>query len=91
MTFEFDFSDELKEIINALNYKDKKTAERINKKVKEIINCDLQTINHYKNLRYDLKDRKRVHIGHFVLTFKVYKEKNYIFFVDFLHHDDIYK
>ncbi|MBI4154874.1 hypothetical protein HY498_02195 [Candidatus Woesearchaeota archaeon] len=43
------------------------------------------------NLRYSLKDEKRVHIGHFVLTFKFFKEENKIEFLDFDHHDNIYK
>ncbi|MFA5382749.1 MAG: hypothetical protein WC356_06260 [Candidatus Micrarchaeia archaeon] len=90
MAFEFDLSEELKEILYVLNNRDKKLAERINKKIKEIINCDLNSVNHYQNLKYEFKDRKRVHIGHFVLTFKIYKEKNFILFINFSHHDEIY-
>ena len=37
-----------------------------------------------------MKDRKRVHIGHFVLVFKFIKEENKIKFMDFDHHDVIY-
>lgn len=38
-----------------------------------------------------MKYLKRVHIDtHFVLTFNVNKEKNFILFVDFDHHDNIY-
>ncbi|MBU0760810.1 MAG: hypothetical protein KJ858_03910 [Nanoarchaeota archaeon] len=45
-----------------------------------------------KNLRYDLSEFKRVHIEkHFVLTFKVSIRDNFILFVDFDHHDNIYK
>ncbi|MEK6823481.1 MAG: hypothetical protein AABY06_00450, partial [Nanoarchaeota archaeon] len=69
--FDFDLSDELKIILKKLAKKDKKKVEIINKKIKEIINCDKISINHYKNLRYDLKEFKRVHIDNsFVLTFK---------------------
>ncbi len=38
-----------------------------------------------------MSERKRVHIGHFVLVFKFMKEKKTIVFVDFDHHDNIYK
>jgi len=38
-----------------------------------------------------LKDKKRVHIGHFVLVFKFNKTENLIEFDDFEHHDIIYK
>ena len=89
--FDFDISDELKIIIKKLSKKDKKRVEIINKKIKEIINCDHTSINHYKNLRYDLKEFKRVHIdNNFVLTFKVDLTNNFILFVDFDHHDKIY-
>lgn len=89
--FDFDLSDELKLKIRKLLKKDRKKAEIINKKIKEIISCNSSTIEHYKNLRHDLKEYKRVHIDtHFVLTFHVDKQKNFILFVDFAHHDDVY-
>jgi len=89
--FDFDLSDELKYKIKKLVKKDKKRVEIINKKIKEIIKCDSVSINHYKNLRHDLKELKRVHIDRsFVLTFNVDLQKNFILFVDFDHHDRIY-
>lgn len=89
--FNFDVSDELKFIIKKLSKKDKKKVEIINKKIKQIINCDEESINHYKNLRHDLKEFKRVHIdNHFVLTFKVDLKNNFILFTDFNHHNNIY-
>lgn len=89
--FNFGFSDKLKLIISKLAKKDKKKVEIINKKIKEIINNDSETISRYKNLRQDLSDLKRVHIDkHFVLTFKVDIVNNFILFWDFDHHDNIY-
>jgi len=90
--FEFDLTDNLKLIIKKLLKKDKKKVEIINKKIKEIISSSNDSINHYKNLRHDLKEFKRVHIDKsFVLTFKVDMSTNFILFVDFDHHDNIYK
>lgn len=90
--FNFNLSDELKLIIKKLTKKDKKKVEIINKKIKEIINSDQQSIQHYKNLRQNLKDYKRVRIDKsFVLVFKVDISNNFILFVDFDHHDKIYK
>lgn len=90
--FDFDLSDELKLKIRKLVKKDKKRVEIINKKIKEIINSDAETIERYKNLRHDLKEFKRVHIDkHFVLTFKVNKADKFIRFEDFDHHDRIYR
>lgn len=91
LMFKYTFSDKLKLIIKKLVKKDKKTAEIIYKKVKEIINNDSETIGRYKNLRHDLSYLKRVHVGKsFVLTFKVDIANNFILFWDFDHHDAVY-
>ena len=79
----------LRRILNKLSKKDKNLYEQLIKKINEIVNS--LDIEHYKNLRYDMKDKKRVHIGHFVLAFKYIKEENKIIFLDFDHHDNIYK
>ena len=69
--------------------KDKPLYEQTMKKIGEIINST--DIEHYKNLRYDLKELKRVHIGNHVLTFEYNKKEDKILFKDFDHHDNIYK
>jgi YafQ family addiction module toxin component len=90
--FNFDLTDELKAIIEKLSKKDKKRVEIINKKIKQIVNSDQTFIEHYKNLKYDLREFKGVHIdSSFVLVFRVNIPKNFILFVDFDHHDRIYK
>ncbi len=89
--FDFDLSDELKLIIRKLTTKDRKKVEIINKKIKEIVNCDAVAIEHYENLKHGMSDYKRIHIDKsFVLTFKVDKSRNFILFVDFDHHDGVY-
>jgi len=88
--FDFDLTDELKFKISKL--KNYKQVEIFYKKIKQIIACDENSINHYKNLRHELKDYKRVHVDKsFALTFKVNLNKNLILFTDFDHHDRIYK
>ena len=90
--FEFDLSDELKSKIAKLAKRSPKTVVAINKKIKQIINNDFETIDRYKNLKYELKDKKRVHtLTSFVLTFSVRKDENFILFIDFDHHDNIYR
>lgn len=92
MPLEYDFTEKLKSIIEKLKRKDPKRTGIIYKKVKQIINSDEAIIEHYKNLRYDLKDEKRVHIDKsFVLTFKYDKKRKFVLFLDFDHHDNIYK
>ena len=90
--FHFDISDELKVLMRKISKKDKLRVIILNKKIKEVLNNDSISIDRYKNCRYDLKEYKRVHIDKsFVLLFKVYKEKNMIYFWRLRHHDNIYK
>ena len=90
--FDYDISDELKFKIKKLVKKDKKRADILQKKIKQIINSNEESINHYKNLKHDLRKFKRVHIDRsFVLTFNVDLKNNFILFIDFNHHDTIYK
>jgi len=89
--FSFDLTDELKIKIKILVKKDKEKIEIINKKIKQIINNDSETIQRYKNLRNDFSDYKRVHIDKsFVLIFKVDIKNNFVLFIDFDHHDKVY-
>ena len=89
MPYSFDYSEKLKKILKKLSKKDKQLYEQVLKKINEIINS--YNIESYKNLRHNLKDFKRVHVGHFVLVFKFDKSINKIFFEDFDHHDNIYE
>ena len=79
----------LQSIMTKLFKKDPKTRERIIKKIHEIISSE--NVEHYKNLRHELKDFKRVQIGEKVLVFKFDKNNNLISFEDFDHHDKIYR
>ena len=92
MVLSYDFSDELKVILKKLFKKDKRRYEILMKKIDNILSFNENEIGHFKNLRHDLKDEKRVHVDKsFVLTFKYIKEKNFILFLDYDHHDNIYK
>ncbi len=91
MTFTFDLSEALSDTLVKLLKKDKVRAEIINKKIKEIISQDEISIQHYKNLRHDMSDYKRVHIDKsFVLLFSVMIKEKHIIFERVAHHDDIY-
>lgn len=78
----------LQKVLNKLFKKDRSLYEQVMKKIEEVINSS--DIEHYKNLRHNMSDRKRVQVGHFVLVFKFIKQENRIIFVDFDHHDNIY-
>lgn len=86
--YQHEISLSLQKVLNKLFGKDRKTYEQVLEKIEEIINSP--DVEHYKNLRYTFKDRKRVHVGHFVLVFKLDKENNRIIFLDFDHHDSVY-
>ena len=45
----------------------------------------------YKDLHYSMKGINRVHIGHFVLTFRIDNHSKIIYFEDYDHHDNIYR
>ena len=87
--YNFKLSKELERVLDKLIKKDKELYEQVLKKIDEVINSS--DIEHYKNLKYDFKDRKRAHVGHFVLTFTFDKQTNLILFQDFEHHDNIYR
>ena len=85
----FKVSQKLDDILTKLSKKDKQLYDRTLAKINEIVNG--YSIEHYKNLKYNMKDSKRVHIGHFVLVFQFDKGSNEINFDDFDHHDNIYQ
>jgi YafQ family addiction module toxin component len=87
--YNYEISEKLQEKMIKLSKKDKHLYEKLLKKIQEIINSF--SLEHYKNLRHDMKNSKRVHIGHFVLIFQFDKQSNKIKFDDFDHHDNIYK
>ena len=91
MPLDHDFSEELKAKLIKIFKKDKRRYEIIMNKIAQVCASDEITIEHYKNLRHLMSDRKRVHIDKsFVLTFKYDKAKKFVFFHDFDHHDNIY-
>lgn len=82
---EFEFSKEFDKKISKLKGKE---AKNLFNKIEEILNCE--DINHYKNLKHSLKSYKRVHVNtSFVILFQ--DQRGLIFFVDYQHHDKIYK
>ena len=87
--YNFDVSENLEKILFKLSKKDKALYNQILKKIDEVIHSE--DVDHYKNLRYNMKNSKRIHIGSYVLIFQHIKEKNLILFDDFDHHDTIYK
>ncbi len=92
MPFDFDLSNELRAVLEKASKKNSALAKSVFKKIEQITQLnDETTIDHYKNLRHGLSDYKRVHVGNFVLMFKVYKKEKVILFDRLEHHDDAYR
>ena len=81
-------SKELDRILKKLQKKNKQLYENLFNKMNEVLNNP--DIEHYKNLKHNLKEYKRVHIGSFVLLFKYDNQNDFVYFTDFDHHDKIY-
>lgn len=74
--------------LGKLKSKNPSLFKAVQKKINQIAFCDERSIDHFKNLKGCISGLKRVHVGSFVLTFQVKKEK--VVFFDFDHHDRIY-
>ena len=82
------YSGELIKTLKKLKKKDPMHYLQLRKKMDEILRNPL---HEYKNLRYDMKEFKRIHIGHFVLAFRVDSANQIIYFEDYDHHDKMYR
>ncbi|MEA3229360.1 MAG: addiction module toxin RelE [archaeon] len=88
MNFRAVISDELEKTLAVLKKKDKSTFINVKKKICRITACDSVVIDHFKNLKGDMSNLKRVHVGSFVLVFRIVQDV--IVFESFKHHDKSY-
>jgi len=89
MSFDFELSEDLERTLDKLASRDKSLAVALRKKIDQIISLDERGIEHFKNLQGGMSHLKRVHVGSFILTFRVSGKK--VIFERFAHHDDIYR
>lgn len=78
----------IKDSLDKIKRRDPALFQAVQKKINQIASLDKSIIAHFKNLRADLKDYKRVHVGSFVLMFKV--EGDALIFAKLCHHDEAY-
>ena len=82
---DFDFEKKFYKKVSKL--KEKEIFNLLDKVV-EILSAE--DFSHYKNLRYDLKKYRRVYVNKsYVIIF--YDANKKVYFVDYDHHDKIYK
>jgi mRNA-degrading endonuclease RelE of RelBE toxin-antitoxin system len=75
--------------LGKLQRKNSSLYNKIVLKMNEVLSTP--DLSHYKNLKYNLKNCKRVHVGSYVFTFQYILVRNHVFFDDVDHHDKIYK
>lgn len=85
--YSFEIKDELEKTLRKLAKRDNQLYEAVTKKILQI--AENPAIG--KPLRNVLKGKKRVHIGHFVLIFSVDDKERKVTFLEFDHHDNVYK
>ncbi len=86
----YEIKPELEKTLSKLKKKDPVSFRSLTNKIKEIVNSP--DPDHYKPLRYDMKNKKRVHpTSSYVLVFEYDKQRQCIYFLDYDHHDNIYK
>ena len=81
------YSEEITKKLVKLKKKDPAHYAHIRKKMDAILTDPAHS---YKFLTHDLKGLQRVHLGHFVLIFKIDHENKNISFEDYDHHDKVY-
>lgn len=81
------YSAEITKKLAKLKKKDPEHYLIVRKKIDWILN---NPQHEYKYLHYSMKGLQRVHIGHFVLVFRIYHDNKTISFEDYDHHDKIY-
>ena len=82
------YSKEITKELAKLKKKGPLEYSQVRKKMDSIL---ADPINDYKFLTHDMKGFNRVHLGHFVLVFRINHQNKTVSFEDYDHHDVIYK
>ena len=89
MSFKIVIADDLKPVFAKLRMKDKARFIAVENKILQISECDVISIQHFKNLRGSMSRLKRVHVGSFVLIFRI--KGCTIIFEKITPHDSAYR
>jgi len=76
----------LDKVFSKLSKKDKLQFEAINKKIQQI----RESPYHFKPLKKPMQNKRRVHIGSFVLIYSIDEKNKTIILEDYDHHNKIY-
>jgi YafQ family addiction module toxin component len=86
--YELEIKPEADKIFKKLVSRDKEQLLKIDSKIRELLNNPEHA---QKFLNGALKGFNRVHIGHFVLIYKINDEKKIVEIYYYAHHDKVYK
>lgn len=86
MTYQVIAEPQVQKRIKKIFKKDRNTYENLKKKLVKLG----QNPEIGKPLRNVLKNKMRLHIGSYVLIYKIDKEKKIIKLLEFDHHDNVY-
>jgi len=84
--YSLEIEEEVSKTFRKLLKKDRVQLEAINKKIIQILSDPYQ----FKPLRYPLKGLRRVHIGSFVLIYRVNENPATVQIIKYTHHDEAY-
>ena len=76
----------LDKVFDKLSKRNPVAFMQLEKKIAEI----LENPDHYKPLRGEMKNKRRVHVGSFVLIFEINEEEKSVIFLEFAHHNEAY-
>jgi YafQ family addiction module toxin component len=84
--YSLEIEEEVSKTFRKLLKKDRVQLEAINKKIIQILSDPYQ----FKPLRYPLNGLRRVHIGSFVLIYRVNENSATVQIIKYTHHDEAY-
>ena len=82
------YSEEITRKLAKLKKKDPAQYYSVDKKMQWIL---ANPRKRFKDLHHTMKGLKRIHMGHFVLVFKIDHVSKVVSFEDYDHHDYIYE
>ena len=85
-TYAYEYSRTFTKIFDKLYSIDKEIFEILRNKMNWIRN---NPHHKFKTLRNKLKGKNRIHVGHFVLIFRLDHNNKKVYFDDYAHHDKI--
>jgi len=84
--YSLEIEEEVSKTFRKLLKKDRVQLEALNKKIEQI----LADPHQFKPLRHPLEGLRRVHIGSFVLIYRISENPPTIQIIKYTHHDEAY-